>query len=331
LTIEHQPGNLLITGGAGFIGVNLVRYFLKQKKYKISVLDNLSSGNYQLLEHIAQSSGIAVEDSFSHSPEILWFRKGDIRDRAVVDDVTAKQDFIVHLAAQAGVIPSIKNPGEDADINIIGTLNLLESAVKHNIGKFILASSAAPLGEQEPPLDETKVPRPLSPYGAGKLAAEAYCSAFHGSFGLHAVVLRFSNVYGPHSYHKGSVIAHFIKRILAGEPLIIYGDGEQTRDFLYVEDIARIIEKILEDKSGKTAGEVFQLGTGTETSINDLVTILNRLAPTPVETRYEAERKGEIRRNYASTQKLFHRLGIKAETGLETGITKTWQWFTENK
>jgi UDP-glucose 4-epimerase len=261
----------------------------------------------------------------------LWFRKGDIRDRAVVNDVIARQDFIVHLAAQCGVIPSIENPGEDADINIMGTLNLLESAVKHNLEKFILASSAAPLGEQEPPLDETKVPRPLSPYGAGKLAAEAYCSAFHGSFGLPAVVLRFSNVYGPNSYHKGSVVAHFIKRILVREPLVIYGDGEQTRDFLYVEDICRITHKILEDKSGKTAGEIFQLGTGTETSVNDLVTALRTLAPTSVETRYEAERKGEIKRNYASPEKLFKTLGIKAETGLDTGIAKTWQWFMENK
>jgi UDP-glucose 4-epimerase len=329
--VDHRGLNLLITGGAGFIGVNLVQYFLKQKKYKISVLDNLSSGNYQLLERIARSCRISVEDAFSRSPDTLWFVKGDIRDRAVVNDVIARQGFIVHLAAQAGVILSIENPGEDADINIMGTLNLLESAVKHNIGKFIFASSAAPLGEQEPPLDEAKVPLPLSPYGASKLAAEAYCSAFHGSFGLPTVVLRFSNVYGPHSYHKGSVIAHFIKRILTGEHLVIYGDGEQTRDFLYVEDICRIIHKILEDKSGKTSGEIFQLGTGTETSVNDLVTHLNKLVPTSVETRYEAERKGEIKRNYASPQKLFKTLGIKAETGLETGIAKTWQWFTENK
>ena len=328
---DQRTLNLLITGGAGFIGVNLVHYFLKQKKYHVSVLDNLSSGNYDLLESIAQSCGVSVGEVFSPSSETLWFRRGDIRDKDVVDDVTAKQDFVVHLAAQAGVIPSIENPFLDAEINVIGTLNLLESAVKSNIRKFIFASSAAPLGEQEPPLDESKVPRPLSPYGASKLAAEGYCSAFHGSFGLPTTVLRFSNVYGPHSFHKGSVIAHFIKRLLAGQSLVIYGDGEQTRDFLYVDDISRIIAAILEDESGKTVGEVFQLGTGTETSVNQLVAILNRLAPAPMEIRFESERKGEIKRNYASPKKLFNTLGIKAETTLDTGIAKTWEWFAENK
>jgi UDP-glucose 4-epimerase len=127
------------------------------------------------------------------------------------------------------------------------------------------------------------------------------------------------------------VIALFIKRILASEPLVIYGDGEQTRDFLYVEDISCIIDAILADESVKTYGKIFQLGTGTETSVNQLVTLLNHLAFTPVETRYEAERKGEIKRNYASPQKIFNTLAVKADTSLETGIAKTWQWFIENK
>ncbi len=323
--------NLLITGGAGFIGLNLVSFLSELRKYKITILDNLSTGNYTLLEQVIKQKGGCLEDTATPSLDAVVFQKGDIRDTDDVGRAVRDQDAIIHLAAQTGVMPSMKSPREDADVNILGTLNLLEAAAKYKTRKFVLASSAAPLGEQEPPLDETKVPRPLSPYGASKLAAEAYCSAFHGSFGLDTSVLRFSNVYGPLSFHKGSVIALFIKRLLEWKPLVVYGDGEQTRDFLYVEDIARIISALLEAEPSKTAGQVFQLGTGVETSVNRLVALLEELSPGEIAVRYQPARKGEITRNYTDPGKICQTLGVRARTHLETGLRDTWNWFLREK
>jgi UDP-glucose 4-epimerase len=320
--------NILITGGAGFVGINLVRYLINFSPHKITVLDNLSAGNLDLLKEVVAEKGRKMEYRFTPDPAAVCFLKMDILQREKIDRALEGQQGIVHLAAQTGVIPSLQDPLKDAEVNITGTLNLLEAAVKHHIEAFVFASSAAPLGEQEPPMDETKIPHPLSPYGAGKLAGEGYCSAFYGSFGLNTVVLRFSNVYGPYSFHKGSVIAHFIKRILAGKHLVIYGDGYQTRDFLYVEDVCRIIGKILETHNSKSAGEIFQLGTGVETSINELILLLKNLIDKEVEIRFEPERKGEIKRNFTNPRKLLRQLGIKTETKLETGLKRTWEWFT---
>ncbi|MDL1971510.1 MAG: NAD-dependent epimerase/dehydratase family protein [Candidatus Desulfofervidaceae bacterium] len=177
---------ILITGGCGFIGVNLTRYLLKKGNYEITILDNFSVGKKEYLEE-------AIGDlPNKHYVKIV---KGDIRDKATCEEVCKEIDAIVHLAAQAGVIPSIEDPFYDCEMNVIGTLNLLYSAVKNKVDKFIFASSNAPLGEQEPPVSEDKTPRPLSPYGASKLACEGYCSSFYGSYGLKTIVFRFSNVY----------------------------------------------------------------------------------------------------------------------------------------
>ncbi len=214
--------------------------------------------------------------------------------------------------------------------DITGTLNLLFAAVEHHIQTFVFASSAAPLGEQEPPVHENKIPKPMAPYGASKLAGEAYCSAFYSSYGLNTVVLRFSNIYGPNSFHKGSVVAHFIKKILKNEPLTIYGDGEQTRDFLYVEDIVGIIDKILTSPDPKIDGEIFQLGTGVETSVNQLVDCLKEVTGVPMDVIYLPEQKGEIKRNFASIEKIKKRLGYEPEFHLKKGLEQTWEWFKQS-
>ena len=219
---------------------------------------------------------------------------GDIRDQRLAEEACRGIDVIVHLAANTGDIPSIENPMEDCTANVIGTVNYLEAARLAGSKRFVLASSGAPLGEQKPPIHENMVPRPISPYGASKLAGEAYCSAYHGSFALDSVVLRFGNVYGPHSNHKGSVVAKFIKHILADEPLPIYGDGNQTRDFIYVEDLVRAILLSLERPG--IGGEVFRIATHREHTVGEVAETLNRLAEKHLgrksEVIYEKERKG---------------------------------------
>ena len=151
------------------------------------------------------------------------------------------------------MIPSIKDPFFDFDTNALGTLNLLYAAVNNKVDKFIFASSNAPLGNQSPPLSEGKAPKPLSPYGASKLSCEGYCSAFNGSYGLKTVVLRFSNVYGPYCLHKQSVIAKFIKNGISKGELTVYGDGNQTRDFIHVNDLCHAISSLLTSNSSLTS------------------------------------------------------------------------------
>ena len=180
-------------------------------------------------------------------------------------------------------------------------------------------------------MDEKKIPRPRAPYGASKLAGEAYCSAFFHSYGLNTVVLRFSNVYGPNSFHKGSVVAQFIKKILKNEPVIVYGDGEQTRDFLYVEDITRVIHEILQTEKKRMSGELFQLGTGIKTSVNRLISYLTDITGLNIDVVYKPERKGEIKLNFASTKKIKDRLGYTSKFELKKGLVKTWEWFKRSK
>jgi UDP-glucose 4-epimerase len=298
----------LVTGGCGFIGVNLVSR-LVERGASVRVLDNLSLGKRKDIEPL----GIDLQ-------------VGDIRDLATMEKACQGMDIVVHLAAHTRVVESVSNPELNFEINAIGTMNVLRACRDARVKKLIFASTGgAILGEQEPPVHEGMVPRPVSPYGASKLVGEAYCSAFFGSFGLNTVALRFSNVYGPYSYHKGSVVAQFFKNLIQGEPLVIYGDGQQTRDFLYVNDLVDAI--LLADKSD-TPGEVFQIASGRETSIQALLaTMQGVLSDLTFDIRYELPQPGEILRNYASIEKARRMLGFDPKTRLDEGLRSTWQWF----
>jgi UDP-glucose 4-epimerase len=298
----------LVTGGCGFIGVNLIARLVEQGA-RVRVLDNLSLGKREDLA----SAGVELQ-------------VGDILDRAAVAKACEGMDVAVHLAAHTRVVESLSNPQLNFEVNAVGTMNVLSACRDAAVKKVIFASTGgAILGEQEPPVHEGMVPRPLSPYGASKLAGEAYCSAFFGSYGLNTVALRFSNVYGPFSYHKGSVVAQFFRDLIQKKPIVIYGDGEQTRDFLYVADLVDAI--FLADKND-TPGEVFQIASGRETSLLTLIKTMKEVLPEQkFDVRHEPRRAGEILRNYASIEKARRMLGYDPQTRLDEGLKNTWRWF----
>ena len=323
--------NYLITGGCGFIGVNLIRQLLSKDASRVRVVDNLSVGKREDLGLVSEFSEVKPGEIHNLPSERLQLVVGDIRDEKFAQAACSGIEAVIHLAANTGVIPSIENPRADCMANVIGTFNYLDASRMNGVKRFVLASSGAPLGEQVPPIHEEMVPHPISPYGASKLCGEAYCSAYYGSFGLETVALRFGNVYGPYSSHKGSVVAKFIKHILAREPLTIYGDGNQTRDFVFVEDLAAAILAALE-KPG-IGGHVFQIATHKEHTVAEVAEELNSLARRHLGRKsrivFEKERKGEVRRNYSDIGKARRMLGFEPKHDLKQGLEKTFLWFLE--
>ena len=299
---------VLITGGCGFVGANLVRYLQAETSWQIRVVDDLRAGRRDY---------VSDEDA-----EII---EGDVGDPAAFERALEDVDAVVHLASETGVVPSVENPARDFEGNAATCFRALESCRQKGIDRFIFASSGAALGDVDPPLHEEVVPRPLSPYGAGKLAGEAYCQAFAGSFGMHTVALRFSNVYGPFSDHKKNAIPNFIKRSLRGEPLEIFGDGSQTRDFIYVDDLCDGILRSLTNE--KAAGEVFQLATNVETSVTELVALVQKVTGTTTDLQFEAPRSGEVYKSRADIGKARRLLGFEPQIALEEGLGRTADWF----
>lgn len=302
---------ILITGGCGFIGANLIAYLAKRGTSALRVFDNESLGTR---EHIAE-----FDVEFVH---------GDVCDTEALRTVLDSVDAVVHLAADTRVMDSIENPTHNFRSNVIGTFKLLTCMREAGVTRLVNASTGgAILGEAVPPIHEGMVPIPPSPYGASKLAAEGYCSAFTKAYGFVAASLRFSNVYGPRSYHKGSVVAHFFKRILAGQELIVYGDGNQTRDYVFIEDLCAGIQRAIElCKSG-----IYQLGTGQPTTINELIELIRQTVGStyPIRIRYTEFRPGEIRHTWCDINKARVDLGYDPSMPLEEGFKRTWDWFRD--
>lgn len=315
----------LITGGGGFIGLSIVNHILRRDfNTKIRIIDNFSVGKKEdILEVI---SAIESENNIKISKvEII---EGDIRDYETCLRSCEGIDVVIHLAASTGVTPSVENPRLDMETNIIGTLNMLEASRHNNVKKFIFASSGATIGKTKPPIHEDMPPKPVSPYGASKLAGEAYCSAYYNTFGINTVSLRFGNVYGPFSKHKNSVVAKFFKLALSEQPLEVYGDGNQTRDFIYIDDL---IEAIMLSVNADIGGEIFQIATYRETTINEIAEkikeIVEKALFIEVKVIHSKSRIGDVRRNYSDISKAKRLLGFEPKFTLDEGLRKTFEYF----
>lgn len=328
----------LITGGCGFIGRNLVSNLLEERGHFIRIVDNLSVGKRDDLAMVCEFKE-PTPSSLNIQSSQVELVVSDILDYETCLNCCKNTDIIVHLAANTGVGPSVENPRKDMEANVIGTFNMLEAARQNNVKRFIFASSGAPIGECEPPIHEELAPHPVSPYGASKLAGEGYCSAYYRAYGLETVALRFGNVYGPLSAGKNSVIAKFIKQVLDGKTLEIYGDGEQTRDFIYIDDLIQAIRKAANPPSHNTRhtsfatpwGGTFQVATNTETTIqemtNKLLFILSELGYKKIKVEHGENRTGDVRRNFSDTSKAKKILGWEVETKLVQGLKQTVEWF----
>ena len=323
--------NWLITGGCGFLGTALIKKLSQDPENNIRVLDNLSVGTKEDLA--------LVSDFLEQSHEYLsWDIEGnvslvvgDILDKELALLVTNNADVIIHFAANTGVGPSVDNPRLDMILNVVGTFNYLEAARLNNVGRFVFASSGAPAGEVEPPIHEELPPHPVSPYGASKLAGEGYCSAYNKTFGIDAVMLRFGNVYGPGSLHKSSIVAKFIRQAMNGETLEIYGDGSQTRDFIYIDDLINAV--LLASKVSNIGGEAFQIATNKETTVGEMAEMLvlemSSIGLENIKLKNTEKRLGDVMRNYSDTTKARELLGWIAKTKLQDGIKKTVEYFVK--
>lgn len=328
-----RPSNWLITGGCGFIGTSLIGHIQKTRPGdRIRVLDNLSTGGREDLSEVCGYIEMPRTTYGLAGVNPVELLAGDIRNYETCEGACKGMDMVAHLAANTGVGPSVSDPRADMESNVIGIFNMLEASRRTGVGKFIFASSCAPVGETEPPITESKPPKPVSPYGASKLAGEGYCSAYYRTYGLKTVSLRFGNVYGPRSKNKSSAVARFFKLALKGGPMEIYGDGNQTRDFIYIDDL---IQAIMLSAEADLGGEVFQVATCRETTVNEIAEKIKAMVEgetgRKVEILRSGPRQGDVRRNYSDISKATNMLGYAPVFGLEDGLRETFQYFKNQK
>ena len=298
----------VVTGGAGFIGSHLVDALLAHGD-DVAVLDNLSTGRR---ERVAEGARLV---------------EGDIRDAAAVAAAfgEAEPEVCFHLAAQADVRRSVEDPAFDAEVNVLGTIRVLEAARRHGTQVVFSSTGGAIYGECEEPAGETAPRLPISPYGTSKLAGEEYLAMEARLHGATHVALRFGNVYGPRQdpHGEAGVVAIFLGRLAAGEPFTIFGDGTQTRDYVYVGDVVRATLAA----AGQPGG-VFNVGTGRETSVLDLAEACRRASGVDLEPGFAEARLGELARSVLDPALAERTLGFRAETDLDAGIAATWNFIS---
>jgi UDP-glucose 4-epimerase len=304
---------ILVTGGAGFIGSHTVDALVAAGAHAVSVLDGLSSGKREQVNPAAR------------------FYEADLRNADAIVPILEREkpEVIYHLAAQMDVRRSVADPAFDAGINLVGFLNLMEAARRNGLKRVVFASTGGAIyGEQEQfPCDEEHPRRPVSPYGVAKLATEAYLFFYKVQHGIDYVALRYANVYGPRQdpHGEAGVVAIFCGRMLEGKPSTIFGDGEQTRDYIFVGDVARANVAAL----GAKASDAFNIGTGVETSVNQLYEALASAAGVKTPPSYAPARPGEQRRSVISPARAGQVLGWRPEVALDEGLKRTFTFFKE--
>jgi len=313
-----MKNTVLVTGGAGFIGSHIVDEFIKDD-FDVIAIDNLSSGKRDNLNPLAR------------------FKYGDIRDKNFLEKIFKDYniDYIIHQAAQIDVRKSVSDPIYDANVNVIGLLNLLELSKEYGVKKFIFASSGGVVyGEpSELPVKETYSKGPLSPYGVSKLSSEYYLYYYNKVFGLPYIALRYGNVYGPRQdpHGEAGVIAIFIGRILHNEDITVFGSGEQIRDYVFVKDVARVNRLSVDlDLEGDNIDDfAFNIGTGVGTSVNKLISYLKELTGFLKDPIYAPPRKGELQKIILDSEKARKIFGISSWVPMKEGLKKTFEWFKE--
>ena len=315
----------LITGGAGFIGSNIAAALL-QRGDSVRVLDNFSTGKRQNLLLCAADS------PKSGSLEVL---EGDIRNIETCRQACRGADYVVHHAALISVFQSVQDPLLANETNITGTLNMLASARESGIKRFVLASSSAVYGDSgdsAAPKTETMKPAPMSPYAVNKLTGEEYCRIFYELYGLETVALRYFNVFGPKqdpASEYAAVIPKFIDALMAGKPPLIYGDGKQSRDFIYVEDVVRA--NLLACSAQKAAGKTFNIACGRQVSINELLDEIKVILHTTLAAVYKEARPGDILHSVADTSLAGRLLGFEPIHSFRDALSKTITWYGNEK
>jgi len=298
---------ILVTGGCGFVGANLVPELLA-RGHAVRVFDDFSLAGPDRLP--------------AGAVDVV---QGDVRDADAVARAARGTDSVIHLAAAGNVADSVADPFGNFEVNARGTLYTLQAAALAAASRFVFASTGGALiGDAPPPVDEESMPRPISPYGASKLAGEGYCHAFRGAYGLPAVALRFANVYGPGSELKRGAVTRFVRAALDGTPITIYGDGAATRDFIHVRDLCAGI--VAAHESRDVTG-VLHLASERETSVLELARLILGAAGADVPIEHVDRRPGEVERNFAIAARAREMLGWRAEVALEDGLAETVAWF----
>ncbi len=307
---------VLITGGAGFIGSHLVRSQLQRGNH-VRVLDDLSSGYLRNLEEVAGD---------------IEFVEGSICDRNLVGRVAKGVDVIFHLAARASVPRSVAEPVEAHEVNVNGTLNVLLAARDAGVRRVVNSASSSAYGETpELPKRESMLPQPLSPYAVGKLAAEHYCQCFSHVYDLQTVSLRYFNVFGPRQDPNGAyaaVIPAFVSRMLKGAGPVVYGNGEQSRDFCYVDNVVNANN--LAADADRTAGEAVNIACGERTTLNDMIVVINELLGTDVQADYQPPRAGDVMHSLAALDEARRVIGYEPKVLFAEGLRRSIDWYREN-
>jgi len=305
----------LVTGGAGFIGSNIVDELVR-RNHEVIVLDDLSAGN---------------ESNLSSVRDKIDLRVGSITALATVQSAVKGADYVIHLAARTSVPRSVKDPIETNFVNIDGTLNVLVAARDAKVRRFVYAASSAAYGETPTlPKVESMQPVPISPYGVAKYVGELYAQAFGRTYGLENASIRFFNVFGPRqdptSQYSG-VLSRFMLAIIRNEPPVIFGDGEQSRDFTY---IANIVDETLRACDAKEAsGKVFNGGTGVRITLNQVVKLLEKITAKKIQPKYDSLRAGDIRDSQADISLARKILGYQPIVQFEEGLSRTWNWYRD--